>query len=376
MYNIHSHYETIFHALSSIVTHRRVLYLHPYGATQPEDIEVIADDISKFGDDVTDGPLFIFYDQEPIIGEFNYVLFDHIRDNCQGPFILVTTERDSQAVDAVKARYNWPVVYYFHHAFAAHDWYRGYRYDSRLVPPQERSITKKYITFNRLTSNSRVYRSLLISELVERDILDQGHVSYNDVCPDNGYNYATNLMAARDAGLISDELVLKTARNIVKAPLPLRVDYQDQDTIPNHSFMLSAVSETQESFCYVVTETCYWETKCHLTEKVFKPIVSKMPFILVAPAFNLEYLKSYGFKTFDRWWNEDYDFETDPIKRLQKISDVIEHICSYTNEQLEDMLKEMQPILEHNYNLFYSNEFLDHCWDELVTNLRHAANEV
>jgi hypothetical protein len=80
MYNLNSHYENIFHALKGIIAHRRVLYLAPNGATQPENIETIADDLSVLNTlnwgaidhKRNDGPLLIFYDQEPILGEFNY----------------------------------------------------------------------------------------------------------------------------------------------------------------------------------------------------------------------------------------------------------------------------------------------------------------
>jgi hypothetical protein len=97
-----------------------------------------------------------------------------------------------------------------------------------------------------------------------------------------------------------------------------------------------------------------------------------MPFILVGPAHNLEYLRSYGFRTFGRWFDESYDAIEDPIERMTAVADLIEEICSYSMRDLEHMLKEMTPILNHNYNLFYSNEFLDHCWQELLTNLALA----
>lgn len=378
MYNLNSHYENIFHHIKSIVTHRRVLYLHPYGATQPENIESISDNLEVVNQQLlaenrvatmNDGPLFIFYDQEPIYGEFNYTLLDHIKNKMHGPFVLVTTETNSEPLNKIKEKYQWPVVYYFHHIFAAHDWYRGYKYDTRLVAPAQRKLTKKYITFNRLTSSVRVYRSLLINELVKRDIIDQGYVSYNDVCPDNNKNFEHNLKEANAAGLISAELYKEASHNIASAQLPLRIDYQDQQLIPNHSFVLSAVPETQESFVYVVTETCYWETKCHLTEKIFKPIVSRMPFILVGCAHNLEYLKSYGFRTFDKWFDESYDSITDPILRMDAIGGLLTSICNRSLKDLETMLADMQEVLDYNYNLFYSQEFVDSAWNELTTNL-------
>lgn len=374
MYNIHSHYETIFHRLKSIVTYRRLIYLSPYGTTQPENIERIADNIGHTSKKVLDGPMFVCYDQEPILGEFNHHFLDYVQNKFQPPFILVTTEKESDLLNQIEKRYNWPIVYYFHHAFAAHDWFRGYRYDASLIAPDQRRLTKKYITFNRLTSSRRVYRSLLISELVKRNILDQGYVSYNDVCPEGG-SYQDNLDSAVRDNLITAEQAAEAVLNISRAPLPLRIDYQDQEFIPNHSFVLSATEQTQQSFCYLVTETCYWERKHHLTEKIFKPIVSRMPFVLAGPAHNLKYLREYGFKTFDRWIDESYDDIEDPIERMQAIGATMSKICSYSLTELEDMLKEMQGVLDYNFNHFYSNEFLDYCWNELVVNLDAAARK-
>jgi len=341
----------------------------PYGSTSPKNLEFLMNELGFWNGDR--GPLFLFYDQEPILGEFNFELLDHVCTNFLhgDKFILVTTEKNSATLDIIQARYNCPVVYYFHHVFAAHDWYRGTAFDTRLVAPQDRKLKKKYITFNRLTSNKRVYRSLFISELVKRNILDQGHVSYSDVCPDNGEHYTKNLLEAVDANLITQAVAKATIANIDSAPLPLRIDFKDQKLIPNNSFALSAITETQESFVYVVTETCYWEHKHHLTEKIFKPIVSKMPFILVGPAHNLEYLRGYGFQTFDYWWDESYDEIEDPIRRMQAVGEVLEKICKLSEKDLEFTLQEMQSVLDYNYNLFYSQNFIDRCWGELTLGL-------
>jgi hypothetical protein len=346
----------------------------PYGSTSPECLERFADDGITFwpfpGPPDYRGPMFVFYDQEPLYGEFNYELFDHIVANYKGPFILVSTEKNSDALDQLIERYGWQSVYYFHHAFAAHDWFRGARYHAQLVDPGQRKLTRKYISFNRLTSSRRVYRSLLIAELADRNILDDGYVSYNERCPeDNESHYTQNINAAVLQGYITQVYADSAIATLDRLNFPLRIDYQDQAIIPNHSFSLSAVKESQESFCYLVTETCFWERKYHLTEKIFKPIISRMPFVLAGPAHNLKYLREYGFQTFGRWWDESYDDIEDPVQRLSAIGDVMAWICGHSLEQLQDLLISMQPVLEHNYQLFNSTEFLDSCWTELTDNL-------
>lgn len=345
----------------------------PYGSTSPKNLESLMLN-QKYNTDADRGLLFVFYDQEPILGEFNFELLDYVCNNFYhgDKFILVVTEKNSETLELIQSRYNCPVVYYFHHAFAAHNWFRGYKYDCRLIDPDKRTLVKKFITFNRLTSNLRVYRSLFISELIQRNILDQGYVSYNDTCPDNNQNYVFNLLDASDTGLITPEIANETIMNIATAPLPLRIDYKDETLIPNHSMVLSAIPECMESFVYVVTETCYWERKCHLTEKIFKPIVSRMPFILVGPAHNLAYLRSYGFKTFDRWIDETYDSIEDPIERMHAIGVVLAGISNRSLDDLQEILCEMQEVLDYNYNLFYSQKFLDHCWNELIDNIKSA----
>jgi hypothetical protein len=152
----------------------------------------------------------------------------------------------------------------------------------------------------------------------------------------------------------------------------LRIDYKQEQLIPNGSQTLNAIPEMMESFLHVVTETCFWETKDHLTEKIFKPIVARQPFVLLGCANNLTYLKSYGFKTFDAWWDESYDRIQDPVERIQAVVKIIKYICSMPDEELEGMLHGMQYILDHNYNLFYSKDFINDAWEELTANLEEA----
>lgn len=375
MYNIHLHYENIFHSLKRIIAHRRLLYLLPYGSTQPENIETISDNLDQLHlecerklidpDTVKEGTLFIFYDQEPIYGEFNYKFFDHVRDNFIGPYAIVTTERDSVPAQVLKERYGWPVIDYFHHAFAAHDWFRGAEFNSQQVEPNLRPINKKFITFNRITSGPRVYRTLFINELIKNNLLEHGHVSYNKNCINNS-NLKENLYA--ESKLVPQQLADEAIANIESCNHPFRIDFPDN--IPNQSFSLEPVVQSQESFLQVVTETCFWEQKKHLTEKIFKPILLKQPFMLLGCAYNLEYLRSYGFQTFNDFWDENYDTIENPLERMQAVVKQLKYVCSLNEGELLIMRAKMDRVLQHNYNRFNDPSFLNDCWKELQTKLK------
>ena len=367
MYNLDNHYENIFQYLKTIITDPRVIYLYPFGSTQPENIETIRDDTNP---PEPRGPLFIFYDQEPLNYSYNKNFFEYIKNNTKGPYVLINTEQSSTEKDRICDEYGFVHVDYFFHIFAAHDWYRGHEYLPGIVAPKDRTLTKTYITFNRLTSNERVYRSLFINELHKANILNSGHVSFSKDCPDGGA-FDTNLLAGITNQHINPDLAHEAIENIKQLP-ELRIDFPEQ-SIPNQSMLLSPLPQLMESFIFVVTETCYWQSKTHLTEKIFKPIVLRMPFLLLGCAYNLEYLRGYGFKTFSDFWDESYDTIEDPILRMQAVTKILKDIATMSPEQQKCMLRDMEPILDHNYNLFNDPNFIKREWDSLKTKLKDVA---
>ena len=373
-----------------------MIYLHPFGSTNIENIEQLSP-MSAVPE-----VLLMCFDQEPLMLDYNKSLYKHIQQlqfnlpysvfhqnlvvyskllqseicNCQEvmrkstiPIVLLNTERTSEEKNKILKEFNFIDCNYFFHAFAAADWYRGYQYCAELIDPSKRTIQKKYITFNRLTGGARAYRSFLVAELARHNLLDQGHVSYSEVCPEHGH-YEQNILATVGDRGVSEDYVIRAKLALDRIQYPLRID--NEGAIPNGSQTLGPITELTESFLHIVTETCYWDNKTHLTEKIFKPIVARQPFVLLGCVNNLKYLRSYGFKTFDAWWDESYDSIEDPIERLQAVVKIINDICAMSNEDLTAMLRAMQHVLDYNYNRFYSKEFVDYCWRELTDNLRES----
>ena len=142
------------------------------------------------------------------------------------------------------------------------------------------------------------------------------------------------------------------------------------DRVGNHNDRLNV-----EAFWHVVTETVFYYDKLHLTEKIFKPIVSKQPFMLLAAPGNLAYLKSYGFKTFDSVIDESYDLIQDPDLRTEAVVKQLHWYCNLTSGEKTDIIKQLEPVIQHNFDHFYG-EFKHIITRELLTNTKTLFKEI
>lgn len=106
----------------------------------------------------------------------------------------------------------------------------------------------------------------------------------------------------------------------------------------------------EESFCAIVNETRFAEPTQLLTEKIMYAMLNHRPFIIVGPPHSLKYMRNWGWKTFDNWFDESYDNEECHYRRLEKILKLIDHIGSMTLNDLRNMYSDMIPILKHNSN--------------------------
>ena len=78
------------------------------------------------------------------------------------------------------------------------------------------------------------------------------------------------------------------------------------------------------------------------------------PFIMMSTPYTLQKLNELGFKTFDKWWSEEYDLIEDNSSRLLEVLKVIKKINELSKQELLDMYLDMKNILVYNYNLLKS----------------------
>lgn len=104
-------------------------------------------------------------------------------------------------------------------------------------------------------------------------------------------------------------------------------------------------------FVEIVCETYFTGDTFFPTEKTWRPILLKTPFIVQGPVGYLKNLREMGFRTFSEWWSEGYD-EDDPGTSWFEIIKIVDDLARKPQEELTKMIDEMQPILEHNRSRF------------------------
>jgi len=324
-----------------------VHWFEPFGTTGLENIcsmPNITDPVTRI----------LFWDQEPLHRDRVADVLPRFRA-CYGDergmdeVIIVHSEYDSENVQWIQETYGVDTQYYFFHAWAALDWYRGYDRTFLSVPFQERNITKTFLCPNNIIGGKRKHRLLLLNEMVDRDLLSGNLVSFPDCCP-----YENKTVA---------ELCQLYDIPMGQVNLPLIIDRDTNHASASHRIDLWPYADI--SLLQVVTETVYEGRRGHLTEKTFKPIVMQQPFVLVSCRGSLEYLKRYGFRTFGEFWNEDYD-DCDDDTRIMRIGKLLADINGLSRLEKICLQKYLAPVVEHNFRWFYSQDFENLLWKELT----------
>lgn len=364
----------------------RMFFCDPPGNTDPSAL-------FNFGnDDIPETQYVFFHDQEPIHLDSFAPLFDEVLFRNQdmvyalndpnGDYVCAADYFSSQQLPAVELlksssihrppahvvvsehgdcvkqlcdTYGWRSHYYFYHGWACQDWFRGYDKAFLIPRARDRNPTKTFMSPNRIVAGKRDHRVLFLYHIFKQG-LSHNHISAPRTCVYENVDIAD--IAIKYCNTYPDiEQVFR------QAELPRL--FAGEETQQMASCWLTNFAEAQDSLIYVPTETVYFGNRLHITEKTFKAIALDMPFVLVAPAHSLEYMRSYGFKTFGSVFDESYDDEVDDYQRLTKVTQLLKDIDSLSARERQQIHQACLPIVEHNYNHFFRQGLTDVLWTEL-----------
>jgi hypothetical protein len=207
---------------------------------------------------------------------------------------------------------------------------------------------------NRIVGGKRDHRVLFLYNVFKQG-LEHNHISAPRICQYE--NIDIGVIANKYCNTYPDILQV-----FDQATLPRL--FAGEESQQMTSCWLGNYAEAQDSLVYVPTETLYFGRRTHITEKTFKAIALEMPFALVAPAHSLEYLRSYGFRTFEGIWDESYDDAEDDV-RIQRIASLLRSLDELTESAKQDLFEQCCEVIEHNWNHFYGGGFEAVLWTEL-----------
>ena len=119
---------------------------------------------------------------------------------------------------------------------------------------------------------------------------------------------------------------------------------------PDEKENTAILSFYNDFFVDIVAETYTNGLTFFPTEKTFRPMYALTPFVTFGPQGFLTTLRStWGFQTFDKWWDESYD-NYQNYERIKKMYQTIKSIDCMTDSELTAMYADMQSTLDHNYN--------------------------
>jgi hypothetical protein len=235
-----------------------------------------------------------------------------------------------------------------------------------IVPlPKNVDYSKIEKTFLCLNNRQRPHRKNLFILWNLNDLIKD---SFYTMPNKSGYTHDTktyNLSNYLDTNLMQRLGVTPEYIDEIAKTLPLTID--DPDKVPVSSLFGSIDTYYQSSLISVVTETNFEDPDIFNTEKIFKPIVHRHPFILVGPYKTLEKLREFGYKTFSEFWDESYDSIEDPNERLLKIVELCKFINNWSDQEKKKFFYKSMIITNHNHKLIteiYPNNMRDNFWHQ------------
>ena len=265
--------------------------------------------------------------------------------------ILVHSEQRSTNLEKYQESKFIP-VYYWAHGLIARDWFRYAEHELF-----QKNVQKKFLIYNRAWSGSREYRLKFTDLLIQKNLIEQCKTNCNPV--DNQIHY-------QDYKFINPQW----------RPDNVLENYCDPTTATSTCSADFDTNDYKSTEIEVVLETLFDDGRLHITEKSLRPIACGQPFILTSTVGSLQYLKEYGFKTFDTVWNEGYDTIKDPKQRMIAIVNLMQDISQWSEDEYTCKMAQAVEIANYNKKYFFSSDFFNLVVDELKNNMSQAFDEL
>lgn len=223
----------------------------------------------------------------------------------------------------------------------------------------DKTYDKKFLSLNGLW---RPHRVLLGCFLTSLKLIDKGHISFNCVPCDQPEirEIFPHIIKWCENNLEGKQLLLENESSVKN----LSKIFLDKINNKRPEYNMLDKKYYEDTYFSIVTETLGWKDASYggvttgraISEKTFKPILLKHPFMIISLPGTLQLLKDLGYRTFNECIDESYDNEQDDSKRIYMVTKEAERLCNLSDSELKDFLKTCREITNYNFEVLKNKQ--------------------
>jgi hypothetical protein len=265
--------------------------------------------------------------------------------------VLLHSEIGGPDLDKYQQHGSFVPCFFWSHSLIAADWYRYAKADPELARP--RNIRKLFNCYARAWSGSREYRLKFLDMITRSGLGDHCEIRFSTV--DQGRHYQDHEFS--DSRFDSNFDAGRWAK-------------------PNNSGADASATYSAQDYRRtlfdVVCETVI--DRVHPTEKILRAIACGQPFVVMAGAGTLAFLRSYGFQTYESCVDESYDLIQDPVARMQAVVETMQAITESAKDP--DWVAQVESIADWNRRWFFSDRVTEKVIADLIAQLEESLHLV
>lgn len=227
----------------------------------------------------------------------------------------------------------------------------------------ENTTSNKFLFFGGVPT--RLNRIYLLSKLYDNNLLENSEWSFFTPASKEDKDYCRNLLS-RYSDKEYDIFLKKCTRsidekyqNVIKFFKEYaeykESDFEEWSKIVHTNWWKNPIYVNPEiynrtSFSIISEgDNCWTDDYEFITEKIWRAIIYKHPFIFAGHPDQFKYIKKLGFNTFEKYMlNQNYALVEDEKERIELIVKNVEHFLKYQHHYQ----KEIQQDVAHNFDLF------------------------
>lgn len=292
--------------------------------------------------------------------------FDRMKFDEKDIFFITQLLSDKKNINLVLGNVE---VFEYDRWLFEYDWYDI----KELTPRQIEKIIdldhKRFSMFIRRIDKNTHLRPLFFYDLISKNLLKEFHFTLTDlhtayvnqdgICIKDMANAKTFLRQIIPSDRYDDRSIDMINQwidnfpyelgNDLGSPYPGELKYFFEKSDINIPFETMPLDVADRIERYGSCDTVF--AKSIISEKIYKSMYHKKPFIVISQPYALEYLRESGYKTFDPLIDESYDRIEKYDDRISCILSEIERIANLPEQEYKNILNDMTEIVEHNYNV-------------------------